>query len=246
MAAVEEVVKPLVGEVEDLREDTLDDLVKDRADYLTGYQNDAYAARYRALVDKVRAVETAVTPGTDRLTRAIARYYFKLLSYKDEYEVARLYSNGEFTERLERQFQGDYELRFHLAPPLIARRDPETGHLKKREYGPWVMKIFPMLSALKGLRGTGLDVFGWTEERRRERALITEYETLTAHLLANLSEANHHMAVQCAEVPETIRGFGHVKLASIETAKAKEAELVAMFDAPPPASSDQPAAQAAD
>ncbi len=246
MDAVEEVVKPLVGETDDVTENTLDNIVADRAEYLTGYQNEAYAARYRALVATVRDTELAVTPGTDRLSRAVARNYFKLLSYKDEYEVARLYSNGEFTERLERQFQGDYELRFHLAPPLIARRDPETGHLKKREYGPWVMKIFPVLSGLKGLRGTAFDIFGWTEERRRERVLITEYEAMVMHLLAHLTEANHHVAVQCAEVPEMIRGFGHVKLASIDAAKAKEAELVTMFDAPPPAADDLPRAQAAD
>ena len=243
--AVTRVVQPLLAHDDlDRGSDTLAQLVDTRAAYLTAYQDERYAARYRALVAKVAETEQRVTPGTDTLARAVARYYFKLLGYKDEYEVARLYTDGTFAERLKRQFSGDFTLTFHLAPPLIASRDPQTGHLKKGEYGSWVIKLFSVLAAGKRLRGTALDIFGWTEERRTERRLISEYEAVTERLLASINERNHHTAVHLAEVPEVIRGFGHVKVKSIEAAKSREAELLVMFESPEPETAA--AAQAAD
>jgi indolepyruvate ferredoxin oxidoreductase len=151
------------------------------------------------------------------------------MAYKDEYEVARLYSDGEFLKKLGSQFDGDYKLTFHLAPPLFADRDPETGQLKKREYGAWMMPLFGFLASLKRLRGTRFDVFGYTEERRMERRLIGEYEATVDTLLATLAQNNHALAVQIASVPETMRGFGHIKEKNVKAAKAREASLVAAY-----------------
>jgi indolepyruvate ferredoxin oxidoreductase len=164
----------------------------------------------------------------------VARNYAKLLAYKDEYEVARLYAEAAFAAGLNQQFEGDYRLKFHLAPPLFSKRDPKTGHLIKQEFGPWMLPAFKLLAKLKFLRGTRLDLFGYTAERRRERALIGEYETLVAELLDGLSPANHALAVKLAAIPDDIRGYGHVKDAHLEKAKRKEAELLAQWRHPEP------------
>jgi len=155
------------------------------------------------------------------------------MAYKDEYEVARLYTDGSFLRALHRQFEGDFTLEFHLAPPLLAERDPVTGHLKKRRYGPWLLRAFGVLAKLKFLRGTPLDLFGRSEERKTERALITEYEVLIDELVAGLDRDNHALAVALAGIPEEIRGFGHVKLANLSAARAKQAKLLAAFRTPP-------------
>ena len=162
----------------------------------------------------------------------MARYYFKLLAFKDEYEVARLYSLPDFRDKLAQQFEGDYKLSVHLAPPLIATRDPSTGHLKKREFGSWVFPLFGVLAKLKGLRGTPFDVFGYSAERRRERQLITDYEDLLAEILEKLDRENHSLAVALAAIPEKIRGYGHIKDDHIKAAKACEADLLAAFRNP--------------
>jgi indolepyruvate ferredoxin oxidoreductase len=146
--------------------------------------------------------------------------------------VARLYADGAFLAKLGAQFEGDYKLTFHLAPPLFSDRDPETGQLKKREYGPWVMPLFRMLAGLKRLRGTALDVFGYTEERKMERRLIGEYESTVDGVLSTLDQSNHAMAVQIAGVPETMRGFGHIKEKNVKAAKEREASLLAAYRAP--------------
>ncbi len=151
-------------------------IVAKRVELLTAYQDKAYAARYRAFVDKVARAEKDKAPGRRGLAEAVAKSLYKLMTYKDEYEVARLYTDGEFLKRLGTQFEGDYKLTFHLAPPLFADRDPATGQLKKREYGAWMMPMFRLLASLRRLRGTRLDIFGYTAERRRERRLIGEYE----------------------------------------------------------------------
>jgi indolepyruvate ferredoxin oxidoreductase len=156
------------------------------------------------------------------------------MAYKDEYEVARLYTDGAFLKRLGEQFEGGYKLRFHLAPPLLAPRDPETGKLKKRRYGPWVFTAFKVLAKLRFLRGTKLDVFGYTAERRGERKLIADYESLMGEIAAKLSPANLAAAVALARIPEHIRGYGHVKDANLETAKKEEAKLLAAFRDPVP------------
>ena len=164
----------------------------------------------------------------------MARNYAKLLAYKDEYEVARLYTDGTFLQAVRAQFEGDYRIRFHLAPPLLSERDPATGHLQKQQFGPWMMSAFGLLAKLKFLRGTALDIFGYTQERRTERRLIAEYEGVVDELLAKLSHDNHPLAVQIASIPDEIRGFGHVKEAKLAAAKKKEAELLDAFRNPQP------------
>ncbi|NCT68861.1 MAG: indolepyruvate ferredoxin oxidoreductase family protein [Rhodanobacteraceae bacterium] len=210
---------------------SLDERIARRVAFLTDYQNAAYAAKYQALVDKVRAAEGAKTPGLTTLTEAVARYAFKLMAYKDEYEVARLYTSGEFEQRIRDTFDGDFKLHFNLAPPLFARRDAD-GHLKKAEYGPWVFKAFKLLAKLRGLRGSALDVFGYTAERKMERQLIADYANTLDELLAGLTRDNHALAVEIAQVPERIRGYGHVKERHLETALQRQAELLAIWRNP--------------
>lgn len=209
---------------------SLDELVERRVRFLTEYQNAAYAARYRALVDRVRTAEWDKA-GSTALTETVARYYFKLMAYKDEYEVARLYTSGEFQRRLQQQFEGDFQVHFHLAPPLFAKKD-EQGRLVKQEYGPWMLKAFGLLAKLKFLRGGTFDIFGRTEERRGERQLIADYEQTVALLLEGLSDDRVALAVGIASIPEHIRGYGHVKEAHLHKAKAREAVLLAQWRNP--------------
>ena len=205
-----------------------DAFVERRADFLTAYQNAAYSDRYRTLVARVANAESQVA-GSDALARAVARYLFKLMAYKDEYEVARLYTDGTFDREVAKRFTGDYQLRFHLAPPLLGRRDPHSGEPVKTEFGPWMKSMFTLLAKFKFLRGTAFDIFGRTAERTRERALIAEYEALVDMVLDGLTADNHEVAVELAEVPEHIRGYGHVKERHIEEAKKLEAELLQKF-----------------
>jgi len=206
-----------------------DELIDRRVKFLTDYHDAAYAKRYLDLVARVRAAEGTAVPGRTGLTEAVARYYFKLLAIKDEYEVARLYAQTDFLERVATQFEGDYTLRFHLAPPFTSRPDPATGVPRKRPYGPWMLRAMRVLAKLRGLRGTRLDVFGRTEERKRDRALIGEYEAIVAEIAGKLAPYNHALAVELAQVPEHIRGYGHVRDEHVKLAKAKEAELLARF-----------------
>jgi indolepyruvate ferredoxin oxidoreductase len=198
---------------------TLDALVTRRVAFLTEYQNAAYAGRYAALVDKVRRAEADVGAG-DALTRAVAKYFFKLLAYKDEYEVARLYTDGDFQKRVNEAFEGSFTLKYNLAPPLFAKRDAQ-GRLIKAEYGAWMGLAFKVLARLRFLRGTALDVFGRTEERRMERQLIDDYERSLTALSVRLTAGNLPAALELANLPEHIRGFGHVKLANVEKAKQR-------------------------
>jgi indolepyruvate ferredoxin oxidoreductase len=211
---------------------TLDEAISRRIVFLTDYQDAAYAERYRALVQRVRRVEAARAPGRSELALAVARYYCKLLAYKDEYEVARLYTNGDFEAQLRAQFEGRPQLKIHLAPPLLAARDPATGELQKRAYGPWMLTAMRWLASLKRLRGTAFDPFGYSADRRTERALIGAYEQVVEELLGGLSPDNHELAVEIARIPEQIRGYGHVKVRHLRVAKAREAELLAAFRAP--------------
>ncbi|MFO1157802.1 MAG: indolepyruvate ferredoxin oxidoreductase family protein [Reyranellaceae bacterium] len=224
-AAVEKLIAPANDKVVPFaRPQTLEELVAARVAHLTNYQNAALASRYRALVDRVRWAEDKT--GDSGLALAVARNYAKLLAYKDEYEVARLYADAAFQAAIGRQFEGDYKIKFHLAPPLLASRDPKTGHLVKQEFGAWMLPAFRILARLKGLRGTAFDPFGYTTERRTERALIGEYESLIDELLMGLSSANHPLAVKLASLPDEIRGYGHIKDASIEKARRKQADLL--------------------
>ena len=229
LARVEMLVAPPPEAVRQISA-SLDEVIARRVEQLTAYQDAAYAARFTALVDRVRAAEAKL--GREDLTDAVARNYYKLLAYKDEYEVARLYTDGTFLKQIEAQFEGDWKLEFHLAPPSFAEKDPETGHLKKRSFGPWMLKAFGLLARMKRLRGTAFDPFGRTEERRGERQLITDYEAVVDELLARLAPDTHAVCVAIARVPEQIRGYGHIKDANRDKAKAREAELLATLRTP--------------
>ncbi|WP_353184182.1 indolepyruvate ferredoxin oxidoreductase family protein [Bosea sp. (in: a-proteobacteria)] len=211
---------------------SLDEIIARRAAFLTAYQNAAYGARYRHLVARAQTREAAVTPGQSALSEAVARNLFKLMAYKDEYEVARLYSDGAFRRQVAATFEpegaggGKLRFEFHLAPPLLARRDPNTGMPRKLSFGPWMMGAFALLAKFKGLRGTAFDPFGRTQERRAERRLITDYEALLNELLPRLTPDNHALCVALAAIPDKIRGFGHVKERHLAAAKAEEAALL--------------------
>ena len=211
---------------------TLEEIVARRVEFLTGYQNAAYADKYRTLVDRVKQAESSRAKGLGGLSEAVARYFFKLLAYKDEYEVARLYADPAFMQKIRSQFEGDYKLHFHLAPPLLAKRDRTTGELRKSEYGTWVFTAFKLLAKLRGLRGTPFDVFGYTRERQTERRLIGEYEATVEELIGKLNLDNHALAVKVASIPEEIRGYGHIKERSLALAKARQVELMAAFRSP--------------
>jgi indolepyruvate ferredoxin oxidoreductase len=237
-AAVEKLAKPATAIASDARRlsESFEETVERRVKFLTAYQNTAYAARYRALVGKVKAAEAARTPGHCELTEAAARYLFKLMAYKDEYEVARLYTDGAFLKQVETEFDGDnLRFEFHLAPPLLARRDKTTGLPRKMSFGPWLLPAFRLLAKFKGLRGTPFDPFGRTLERRTERKLIGDYEAILDEVLAGLTPDNHPIAVALAAIPEKIRGFGHVKQHHLTAAKADEAALLEQFRAGAPA-----------
>ena len=246
-----QAVKALVktGQVIELvkRTTNLDDMIARRVEFLTAYQNDAYAVRYKSFVDAVRAKEAeaavsrsatrpdAAKPGT-RLTEAVARYLFKLMAYKDEYEVARLHSDPKFLDKVAGQFEGkigqDFQLHYHLAPPAIAKRN-DKGELQKQSFGPWVLSAFRVLARFKGLRGTPFDPFGRTEERRTERALIVEYRDSIEEVLGTLGHANLALAVEIARIPEMIRGYGHVKAHHLDAARPKWDALMADWRAGP-------------
>ena len=212
--------------------ETLARLVERFAAFLTEYQDSAYAAKYRRLLKEVQEMECGLLgAGTElRLTAAVARSYFKLLAYKDEYEVARLYTNGEFERHLKAQFEGHFRLQFHLAPPLVARPGKDGAPPKKLTLGPWLWRPLKILAKGKALRGTWFDVFGYTAERKLERRLIRDYEALIAHLLPRLTRDNLEPIVALAAIPTQIRGYGHVKLASLAVAKARESELLTRLD----------------
>ena len=220
--------------IEFKRSPALDDLIARRVAFLTDYQNAAYARQYSDFVAQVRQAEGAVVEAGKplRLTETVARYYFKLMAYKDEYEVARLHADPAFAAKIAGMFEGDYKVKFHMAPPLLARRDSK-GHLVKREFGPWMMSAFRLLARLRGLRGGALDVFGYTAERRTERALIAHYRDTLASLLPRLSAANLPQMIALAAIPEDIRGYGHVKERHLKAAREKEAALLAELKAAP-------------
>jgi indolepyruvate ferredoxin oxidoreductase len=228
-AAVEKLATPAAGTITDARvlSQSFEEMVARRSEYLTAYQNAAYAARYRARVEAARSAEAAKAAGKCGLAEAVGRNLFKLMAYKDEYEVARLYGNGEFLRQVAQELDGErLRFAFHLAPPLLARRDPRTGEPRKITFGPWLMKVFGLLMRLKFLRGTVFDPFGYGAERRTERKLIADYEATLAEFIAKLDPENHHLAVAIASIPEKIRGFGHVKLRHLAAAKADEATLL--------------------
>ncbi|HET7166319.1 MAG TPA: indolepyruvate ferredoxin oxidoreductase family protein [Pseudolabrys sp.] len=235
--AVEALIEPRPQEQNDSTKlsQSFAETVDRRAAFLTDYQNAAYARRYRNWVEKVRTVEAEKARGQCGLAEAVARYLFKLMAYKDEYEVARLYSETSFLERVKSTFDGDrLRFEFHLAPPLLARRDPQTGEPKKMSFGPWMLRAFAVMAKFKFLRGTVFDPFGYTAERQTERRLVTEYEKLLDELCGHLTPSNHRIAVELAMIPEKIRGFGPVKQRHLAAAKAEETALFEQFRAGAP------------
>jgi len=209
-----------------VRKPSLDELVGKRVDFLIAYQDVAYAADYRAYLDKVRGAEAPLN--STKLSEAVARYLFKLMAYKDEYEVARLHTETGFADKIASMFDGDYKIVHHLAPPLVAKRN-DKGELVKKPYGPWMRHAFKLLARLKGLRGTPLDVFGYSEERKAERALIGEYRASIDELLQGLSADKLPLAIEIARIPEEIRGYGHVKERHLAAARPKWQGLLALW-----------------
>jgi indolepyruvate ferredoxin oxidoreductase len=218
---------------------TLDDIVARRAAFLTSYQSKRYARRYQDLVGRVRSAEEGVE--LSGLAEAVAKNLFKLMAYKDEYEVARLYTDGSFERQLGETFEPGFRLEFHLAPPLLSKMDPHSGRPQKRLFGPWMMTGFRALARFKFLRGSLFDPFGYAEERRTERHLIADYEALVAELVTALTPDNHALAVALAALPDKIRGFGPVKAQNLAKVRTEHAALLAQFRAGP-----QPTAQAAE
>lgn len=241
-AALQALLKP-AGEnvVQFVRRPTLEQLVATRVDFLTAYQDAAYAARYRSFVERVREAEQAVAaaggapgaPGRQALplTEAVARGLFKLMAYKDEYEVARLHTDPAFTAKIAARFEGDYKLVHHLAPPILGKTNSQ-GEPVKQAFGPWMRTAFGVLAKLKGLRGSPLDIFGRTEERRTERALIEEYRATIEELLPGLDRGNLALATEIARLPEGIRGYGHVKARHLATVRPKWAALMQQWRSP--------------
>jgi indolepyruvate ferredoxin oxidoreductase len=202
---------------------TLDETLAKRVEFLASYQDAAYADLYREQVEKVRKAEAPF--GSTRLAAAVAHNLFKLMAIKDEYEVARLYTESDFMQKLDERFEGDFTLRFHFAPPLFVPPDPNTGKPRKLAFGPWMFTALKWLAKGRRLRGTRWDVFGRSEERRLERALLADYEADIASLLGKLERAMLDDAVALAALPEKIRGFGHVRRRSIDGVAAERATL---------------------
>jgi len=213
--------------------ESLDGIIARRAAFLTDYQDAAYAARYRDLVATAARAEARVSGASGAFAEAVARGAFKLMAYKDEYEVARLHRDPAFRRRLAEQFEPGYGLKYHLAPPLLARIDPRTGKPGKIAFGRWIEPLFGLLAAMKGLRGTRLDPFGRTRERRMERRLIEDYARLVGEMAAALDAKNLATATALARLPEEVRGFGHVKLEAIERYEKRRAELAARLTTSP-------------
>ena len=230
MPAVEAVASPAGAAPAHRRLSTgTEEVITRRADFLRGYQDEALSRRYLDRVGELRAAEQRVAPGSTRLTEAFARSYFKLLACKDEYEVARLYTDGTFASLLDEAFEGDYRVHFHFAPPLFASVDPATGEPRKRRYGPWMMPLLRMLAKLRWLRGTPFDPFARTAERRSERRAIAEFEAVLSELIAGLNAGNLMVATEIAALPLSVRGYGVVKERSHAASRARQAELMQAF-----------------
>jgi indolepyruvate ferredoxin oxidoreductase len=217
---------------------TLDETIAHRAAFLTDYQNEAYSKHYLAEVARVRAAEAKASPAAQDLTEAFAKGLFKLMAYKDEYEVARLYSDGEFAKALKEQFDGDPGVKVSLAPPLLTQRDKSTGHLRKREFGGWILKAFDILTRFKFLRGTAFDLFGYTAERRMERALPGEYSAMIFRHLDTAKPQDWPRLVALAKSADLVRGYGHIKEANVARYRQECARLAGTIG--------QPVAQAAE
>jgi indolepyruvate ferredoxin oxidoreductase len=203
--------------------ETLDGVIARRVSFLTAYQNASYAARYAATVARVRDAEAPL--GSEALTDAVARSLFKLMSYKDEYEVARLHMETGFLDELQREFEGDFKVNYHLAPPLLASKLDARGRPKKRAFGQWIQTPMKLLAKMKIVRGTPFDIFGYTAERRTEQALIGWYERQVERILASLDAQRFPDLLSIAKAPMDIRGYGPVKEAAIHKVQAEVERL---------------------
>ena len=239
--AVRRLVQSVQGADKPALAQTLDEVVARRVEFLTAYQNAAYAKRYAERIERLRQAEARALTGSTAITEAAARNLFKLMAVKDEYEVARLYTDGSFKKQLAAQFQGFDRLEFHLAPPILGRKGAD-GQPRKSSFGPWMMKGFGVLAALRGLRGTALDIFGYSAERRMERRLLSDYETDLDFIEKHLAPASLDAAVALASVPALIRGYGHVKAGNAAKAEGERSRLIGRLVASPAA----PALQAAE
>ena len=224
-------------------EETLEARIALLSDELVAYQGRGYARRFRDLVGRVQAADAETGQGTMRLTRTVAENLYKVMAYKDEYEVARLYSEPAFRARLKDTFHDHKRLTVMLAPPMLSGTDPATGRPKKRAFGPWVFKAFGVLAGLKGLRGTVLDPFGYTSERRAERELVKRYRADVETILKRIGEANYGLLVEIARVPDLVRGYGPVKQANFAVADRKREGLLAQLDGGAAGGPDAPAAR---
>jgi indolepyruvate ferredoxin oxidoreductase len=213
---------------------SLDEIIAHRSTLLTEYQNEKLAERYRALLTQVRSAAAQGGFG-DALPRAVAINYAKLLAYKDEYEVARLYTDGRFAKQLRDQFDGDFKINFNLAPPLLGGAKDALDRPRKRALGAWMLPVFRLLANLRGFRGTPLDIFGHSADRKLERDLIAGYEKDVAHVLTVLSPLTLDTAIELLSLPDRIRGYGPVKEKAVQDAKARYAQLAADLVNPPPA-----------
>ena len=234
LMAVEEIAQPAPGTRDDNRvlSQSFEETVSRRVKFLTAYQSRRYAKRYKKWVEQAKEAEQERVPEKCGFADAVARYLFKLMAYKDEYEVARLYTDCTFLKQVANDLGGEkLRFEFHLAPPLLTKVNPATGEPRKMSFGPWMMTAFKVLAAFRFLRGTPLDIFGRSEERRTERKLIREYEAMLKEVLPKLSTDNHALAVGLAAIPEKIRGFGPVKARHLAAAKADEAALLEQFRA---------------
>jgi indolepyruvate ferredoxin oxidoreductase len=211
---------------------TLDELTANRAEQLRAYRNEAYARRYLDVVQRVRQAENERAKGFDGLAMSVARQLYSVMAYKDEYEVARLFSSKEFRDQLNDTFEGDYRIEFNLAPPILSRPDRRTGRPGKIRFGPWMMGVFRMLSALRALRGTAFDIFGYSRERRAEKRMIDDYLADVELVIRSLNTGNHKLAMELLEWPETVRGFGDIKLAALEEAHTRRAALRSELESP--------------
>jgi indolepyruvate ferredoxin oxidoreductase len=224
-----QAVIPDLARPDDAGEENLDTLIERHAAFLTAYRDAAYGERYERLVETARRAESARAPNDDGLARTVAQGYFKLLAYKDEYEVARLFTDGRFEAELAERFQKRGRLTFHMAPPFLGARNGTRGHPGKRAFGPWMLGAMGLLARCKGLRGTPFDPFGRSAERRMERQLIAEYEATVGELLNGLSAENHALARRIAALAQEVRGFGPIKMAAVEKTRRETEELTRRF-----------------
>ena len=211
-------------------DEPLEEIVKNGEIFLTSYQDSRYGRRYRKLVERVASAEATLGASRDILARTVARSYWKLLAYKDEYEVARLFVSNDFQKNLAKSFEPGYQLRFHLAPPILSKIDPVTQRPLKREFGPWMMYAFRFLAACRRFRGTRFDPFGRSADRQLERRLIQEYESTIEVVLGGLCLDNLETAIEIAALPLDIRGYGPVKAAAAKVAEGKEETLLKNFN----------------